>query len=375
MKFKKTISVCLLLCILAFWCAMGVAAEGEAPAPQVTVSAENVEVVVGKTVTVKAAVANLDGAAVTWSSDDTGVATVDENGVVKGVSVGRATITATASREETTVQGSIVIYVIKSNSLIKNMLQKKQRLSYQYSYVDDYYYVNDKDCWQSNFGFGKFYDYIAPYVLLEYDYVRVYFTYENKDYMIQFWKGQYGLLFYGAEQGIYSKGHSDQDDGLFTFYKCADREDWATMEFTLYRDVSGNGNYVRQFTRDTDQYWWCTGFKQGHLRVEEPARELRSVGSMTFRNEEMATLFAEGLRTCGFGEAASEAELDLDQFCINGTKVSFIWQNINDAETTMPIKIAGGTLFAINAIAILIAIMVFIMIGLGILVIGALIIL
>ena len=49
MKFKKTISVCLLLCILAFWCAMGVAAEGEAPAPQVTVSAENVEVVVGKT--------------------------------------------------------------------------------------------------------------------------------------------------------------------------------------------------------------------------------------------------------------------------------------------------------------------------------------
>ena len=375
MKCKKIVSVLMLCCLLAVWGTLGASAAKAAQTPEVILSAESVEVVVGESITVKAETVNFDGATISWSCDDAGVAAVDQDGVVKGVSVGRATISATAKKGDQTAQGSMVIYVVKKSTLLKDMLQKKQRLSYQYSYVDDYYYVNDKDCWQSNFGFGKFYYFVAPYILLEYDYVRVYFTYEDKDYMIQFWKGQYGLLFYGAEQGIYSKPHSDKDDTVFTFYNCADQEDWATMDLTLYRDEAGDGNYVRQFTRDTDRYWWCTGFKQGHLRVEEPASELRSVGSITLRDEEMAALLSEGLKTCGFEQVEQEDEIGLDQFCVNGNKVSFVWQNINDAETTMPIKVAGGVIIGVNILAFLIAMMIIFLLGFGLLIIGALIIL
>ena len=49
----------------------------------------------------------------------------------------------------------------------------------------------DKKAWQYNFGFGKIYDFVSPYLLLEYDYVRVFFEYEGKDWMIQMWKGNY----------------------------------------------------------------------------------------------------------------------------------------------------------------------------------------
>lgn len=47
---------------------------------------------------------------VTWASDDVGVATVDADGLVTGVAVGTATITAT-STEDTGVSGTVVVTV------------------------------------------------------------------------------------------------------------------------------------------------------------------------------------------------------------------------------------------------------------------------
>ena len=240
------------------------------------------------------------------------------------------------------------------------------------SYKDDYYYTNDKNCWQSNFGFSKFYDLVAPYMLLEYDYVRVYFPYENKDWMIQLWKGQYGLVFYGSEFGVYCKDHSDKDIGIFTFFKCAGIKDWMKMDMTLYHDKSGDGNYERVLTRDYDKHWWCTGFKAGHLRRQEPAKELRTEGTITLKSDEMARLFADGLKELGFEEASPEEALGLDAFYVDGSSVHLKWQNINDAETTMPIKYAavGGGLAAILAFFVgIFVFMIFGMMGLGLLII------
>ena len=314
----------------------------ETPAAAVSITADSVEVVVKKTIGMHAETSGFAAApTLSWKSSDTGVATVDANGTVKGISVGRATITVTAKSGETEAQDSMTIYVIKSRKTINALLDRGQVFGYKYSFVDDYYYTNDKNCWQSNFGFAKIYDLIAPYMLLEYDYVRVYFPYQGKDWMIQLWKGQYGLLFFGAEQGVYTKGHSDKDDNAFTFYRCADRSEWLNMEMTLYRDRSGDGNYVREFTRDYGEYWWCTGFKSGHLRHQEPATELRTTGTITLKDAEMTRLFTEGLASLGFAQVDSKDDLTLDSFTIDGTSVHFIWQNINDAETTMPIKYAS----------------------------------
>ena len=116
-----------------------------------------------------------------WSSSDDSIATVDSDGVVKGINVGKAVIFARAEVDGEVLTGEFAINVTKNNSLLKNILEDYQVLSYQYSYVDDFYYTNDKEAWQHNFGFGKIYDFVSPYLLLEYDYVRVFFTYEDKD--------------------------------------------------------------------------------------------------------------------------------------------------------------------------------------------------
>lgn len=70
----------------------------------VTVAPKTASVKVGATVALTATVtpSNADNKAVTWSSDKTSIATVDSNGVVKGVAAGTAVITAR------TVDGNIV---------------------------------------------------------------------------------------------------------------------------------------------------------------------------------------------------------------------------------------------------------------------------
>lgn len=310
--------------------------------PSIKITSEQLTIKVRKTVQMTATIENVDPLPlVAWRSSDSSIASVDGNGLVRGVNPGRATITASIVINGEVYSDSFILNVTTSSHFIKDYLAKQQVLGYQYSYIDDYYYTNDKDCWQYDYGFGPIYDLVAPYILLEYDYVRVFFTYEDKDWMVQLWKGQYGLLFYGSEMGIYNKPHSDNEDNIFTFYNCPPEEDWLGMEMTMYHQ-NLKGEYVRELSRDYDKYWWCTGFKGGQLRVQEPADELRMTVRITMKDEEMTRLFVDGLKECKFTQAKSKEALAIDQFYVDGCDVYLSWQDINDAENTMALKVIGG---------------------------------
>lgn len=282
---------------------------------------------------------------ITWKSSDVTVAAVNRDGTVYGIGQGVATIYASVTVDGQTLTGEYDITVTSSKNFLRDFLEGQQVLSYQYSYIDDYYYTNDKEAWQYNFGFGKIYDIASPFVLLEYDYIRVFFIYEGKDWMLQMWKGQYGLIFYGGEVGIYNRPHAD--DGLpeWTFFNCPAEEDWLGMEMTLWHEQL-DGSWVREFTREYDKYWWCTGFKNGHLRNVEPADELRLTGRITFKDEEMARIVSEGLLDCGFKKADSKDNMKTDRIYTDGSDVYFNWQNISEAESTMAIKFIGGAMSA-----------------------------
>lgn len=303
---------------------------------------ENLSVAKRKTIQMTATVTNVEvQPVIVWSSSDESIATVDQNGTVKGVEVGTVTIRAQAVVDGETLNGEFTVSVIKRNNFLRNLLEDRQVLSYQYSYIDDYYYTNDKDAWQYNFGFGKIYDFVSPYILLEYDYIRIFFTYEGKDWMLQMWKGQYGLVFYGGEIGIYNRPHDEDGIGAWTFFNCPAEEDWLKMEMTLWHEDM-NGNWNREFTREYDYYWWCTGFKNGHLRQEEPADELRLTGRITFKDAEMTSLVASGLVECGLAESQTRDGIALDGFCVEGNDIHFSWQNISEAESTMWVKVSAG---------------------------------
>ncbi len=307
-------------------------------------TSNSISITVGKTTQITASVTNVDiQPQFFWESSDPSIATVDKNGVVKGVAVGKSTIIATAYVDGETLKGEFTINITRNGNFLRDLLEDRQILSYQYSYIDDYYYTNDKKAWQHDFGFGKIYDLAAPYFLLEYDYIRVFFTYGNKDWMLQMWKGQYGLIFYGGEIGIYNRDHVDDGINEWTFFNCPSEEDWLGMEMTLWHEEI-NGTWKREFTREYDKYWWCTGFKNGSLRQQEPADELRMTGRITFKDEEMTAIVADGLKECGFGTGKSIDNLGLDQIYVEGNDIHFCWQNINDAESTMAIKMGVGFL-------------------------------
>ena len=330
---------------------------------EMKVSGDRVNLVTGDTMHLNAEVENAkEQPEIIWSSSDETVATVDSNGNVTGVNVGRVLITATAEVAGQSVVGVYNIYVITKDDFVKNFLEKNQILSYQYSYVDDYYYTDDKNCWQDTFGYARIYDLAAPYIALEYDYTRVFFTYEDRDFMVQLWKGQYGYVFYGSEIGIYTKDVSDKEPGMLTFFGKAEEEYWPTMEMTLYHE-NLNGEWEREFTRDYDKYWWCTGFKPGHLRQVEPADELRMVARITFKDAKMAKQFALGLKDCGLTRAANVNSLENDNYYRVKDTVHVRWQDISEAENTTPLKIGAAALFGFNFIAVILAVMF--MLGFG----------
>lgn len=86
-----------------------------------------------------------------------------------------------------------------------------------------------------------------------------YFAYDGKLWMIELWKGQYGLET-GAEIGVYRDNHvlpAMPLDPRSRFYDCVDTRDQLRMKFTLYR----NGTPLLH--RGPESHFWLTGFKWG----------------------------------------------------------------------------------------------------------------
>ncbi len=350
--FTKLLSLLLVLITVFSVSPLNAFAEEEAESPSeghaLVLTSENLSVAVRKTIQMTASVTNVTKQPeFKWSSSDEKIATVDGNGKVKGVAAGKAVIRVSAVVDGETLNGEFSINVVTKENFLKNFLENRQVLSYMYSYVDDYYYTNDKNCWQYNFGFGKIYDFASPYILLEYDYIRVFFTYEDKDWMLQMWKGQYGMIFYGGEIGIYTRKHSEEGIGTWTMFACPAEENWLQMEMTLWHEEL-DGTWTREFTREYDYYWWCTGFKNGHVRQEEPCDELRLTGRITFKDEEMAKLVADGFKECGLIKADSKDRIGVDGFYLEGEDIYFSWQNISEAESTMFIKVSTGFLASLS---------------------------
>ncbi|MBR3781065.1 MAG: DUF4474 domain-containing protein [Clostridia bacterium] len=214
---------------------------------------------------------------------------------------------------------------------LQNWLVENHVAGYEYEPDGDFFYIDDEACWQSGKGYNEFYDKYAPAAAMFIDQIRIRFTYENKDWMIQLWKGQYGWLFVGAETGVYTApaGTYKGGNGDANHYDCADKDDWLDMQLDCYFSKNNDGHYKKIFTRPYDKYWWVTGFVWGQLtKYSKPRTELKAKNRITFKSEEMATLFAQGLREAGFIRAVDEDNLVDDSYYQNGKDVWLLWTSI-----------------------------------------------
>ncbi|MDA0178785.1 DUF4474 domain-containing protein [Solirubrobacter phytolaccae] len=164
------------------------------------------------------------------------------------------------------------------------------------------------DALQRKFGYAWGYDNAALGMSAVIDCEPIFFDHGGKHWMIELWKGQYGLET-GCEVGVYSRAINsapnvgyqlldatvgrrpgDDDPAHNLFYDCASDDDRLLIELTLYR------NGERLFSRGPERHWWLTGFKWGVLsRPEELAVDIR----IGFPGREMREAFEQALRARG----------------------------------------------------------------------------
>ena len=158
------------------------------------------------------------------------------------------------------------VYSPEPEKRYSDATQKTGILGYLYD-PDEDCFCTAEDPWQRNFGFNKVYDIASQAVMIQYDTDPLQFTcHEGEQWMIQPWKGQYGMVLYGGEVGVYKKYTEREAD----HYDCAKDEDLLMMEMDLYRYNSETKEWEKAFHRPYGSYWWITGFKFGYLRMVNP---------------------------------------------------------------------------------------------------------
>ena len=173
---------------------------------------------------------------------------------------------------------------------------------------------------QRRFGFAFGYDAYAFGISSVIDCEPIFFDYDGRHWMIELWKGQYGLET-GCEIGVYTRpigstgiGYTLLDDTIGPrpgdqapshnlFYDCATNADRLELSATLRRE----GAVL--FTRGPEMHWWLTGFKWGVL--SDP-RQLAVDVAITLKDHAMRDAFLAAVASRPYSSVA-----------VNGTTVSF----------------------------------------------------
>lgn len=145
---------------------------------------------------------------------------------------------------------------------------------------------------QRSFGYCRLYDELAPLLKMKIDCEPIYFQYDGRRWLIEFWKGQYGITT-GAEVGVYVTDKKDVDiPGIFsgTFYESISDNELLQIEYVLKKD--GKSIIERK-----EKHWWLTGFDVG---IVSEANQLSLEIQITFPNCDMQKAFIEGLYYAGY---------------------------------------------------------------------------
>lgn len=153
-------------------------------------------------------------------------------------------------------------------------------------------FTSRKDAWQREFGYCWLYDKSADLFNMVFDCEPIYFDYEGCTWMIELWKGQYGINV-GAEIGIYrADGLVSRHQRTTAMFHTVPDCDLPFFEYTLYHDHCA-------MYRIAQRHWWLTGFRMG--QYAEPGCLLMKT-EITFPSCDMQHAFVRGLIDCGYAQ-------------------------------------------------------------------------
>lgn len=160
-----------------------------------------------------------------------------------------------------------------------------------------------RDAWQKEFGYTYSYDRFAPLFNMVFDAQPVYFDYNGKTWLIEFWKGQYGITS-GCEIGIY---HADEliPEGARkkTLFKAIDENEMINMSFSLRSDQS-------PLAALAERHWWLTAFCLG---IFNHPKNLCMDITLTFPNCDMLSSFIHAMLDLGY----SSQDMNVNGYSLN----------------------------------------------------------
>lgn len=214
-----------------------------------------------------------------------------------------------------------IVYVI-SKIFLFIIVKKYGKFSFDGFDAFGFSYNNKKDtfdtsknAWQKNFGYTYLYDLCAPLVGMVIDTESIKFMYNNKHYLISFWKGQYGIST-GGEIGIYYTDDLSVDK--YTLYLPVEDDNMLDMSFTLYH----KGKYI---TSISEKHWWLATFKLGMF---SKPKHLSMTIKIIFKNEDMLNCFMNSFKKLHYKK--KDFKVEDKTFCLNykHPKTKKVWTRI-----------------------------------------------
>lgn len=148
------------------------------------------------------------------------------------------------------------------------------------------------DAWQRSFGYRSLFDKTASRFNMVFDCEPICFNYRNRTWMLELWKGQYGINV-GGEIGIYRADTILSPDEFenAVFHSVPDSQ---MLPFCMELCLRGERLFsVRHL------HWWLTGFWMGHYCEPE---DLVMKVSVTCLDCEMMSRLVESLLNMGYNE-------------------------------------------------------------------------
>lgn len=162
--------------------------------------------------------------------------------------------------------------------------------------------------WQRKYGYCRAYDEAAAHFSMIFQCEPFYFVYDGKEWLLEFWKGQYGMTT-GCEAGLYYRektaaSGSGGKGGAFALFQAADERMLPLMSIRLVKKG-------RELFRRNGRHWWITGFVLGEF---SKPKQLQMEAKLQFKSAAMARAAADAIRAAGYGT---------DQASLSGNQVSF----------------------------------------------------
>ena len=136
-------------------------------------------------------------------------------------------------------------------------------------------FTSREDAWQRKQGYEALYDRAAVGAGMVFDALPIYFDYAGETWLIEFWKGQYGINT-GGEVGVYHAGKVVPERYYrIAHFEAVEDQDMPFIQCRL--DRRRKKVYFLQ-----KRHWWLTGFGMGTF--SRPS-DLILVTTIRFQNE------------------------------------------------------------------------------------------